>query len=137
MLEQLSSMAQTAGYTCVVVAAVYAVSKDRIANDLVPKLTAYFETKAEALATANNQNAASQALETHLVELAESRAQAATRPVEIRMTAIESQQKEMSDRIEQSRRETREDFQRLFKQIGDLSTSVAKATAIRATESEA
>jgi hypothetical protein len=53
------------------------------------------------------------------------------------MTAIESQQKEMSDRIEQSRRETREDFQRLFKQIGDLSTSVAKATAIRATESEA
>lgn len=137
MLEQLSSMAQTAGYTCVVIAAVYAVAKDRIANDLAPRLSVYFETKSEALAASNNQNAAAQSLESHLIELAESRAQAATRPVEARMTAIENQQKEMSDRIEQSRRETREDFQRLFDQMNDLNTNVARVAALKsAQESE-
>lgn len=137
MLEQLSSMAQTAGYTCVVVAAVYSVAKDRIASDLAPRLAVYFETKAEALAASNNQNAAALALESHLIEIAESRAKAATLPVEARMTAIENQQKEMSDRIEQSRRETREDFQRLFDQMNDLNTNVARVAALKDTrESE-
>lgn len=127
MSDTLTDLGKIAGTVVAVVAAIWAVAKDKIAADLAPKLGLYFRTRDAADHAQQEHQKDHRLLESQIATVAEHKALKAVEPLTARVEVIEGRFDELDRKVETSRAENREDFTRLFERIEQLSLDLALA----------
>jgi hypothetical protein len=125
-MNDFSDYLKTAGIAAGVVATAWAVLKDKIAADLAPKLELYFCTRNSSDTYRNGHQADHRLLESQVATVAEHKAQQAINPLLTRVDAVEKQFTELNLRVEESRKENREDFAKLFDRLDEMTISITR-----------
>lgn len=114
------------GVAAGVLGAVWAVAKDKIAADLAPKLGLYFCTRDSSDGYRDGHQKDHRLLESQIATVAEHKAQQVVGPLFTRVDAVEKQFSELNQRVEESRKENREDFAKLFDRLDELTVSITR-----------
>ena len=125
-MNDFSDYLKTAGVAASVLGLAWAVLKDKIASDLAPKLGLYFCTRDSSDSYREGHQKDHRLLESQVSTVAEHKAQQVVNPLLTRVDAVEKQFAELNLRVEESRKENREDFARLFDRLDEMTVSITR-----------
>ena len=125
-MNDFSDYLKTAGVAAGVIGVAWAVLKDKIAADLAPKLGLYFCTRDSSDSYREGHLKDHRLLESQVSTVAEHKAQQVVGPLTARVDTVEKQFSELNLRVEESRRENREDFARLFERLDEMTISITR-----------
>ena len=125
-MGELNEWLRTLGSAAGVIAVFWVLLKDKIAADLAPKLSLFFQTKENSEKSTEEHRKDHRALEAQIGSVAEHKALIAVRPLELRLESFEKELTNLSGRLDESRAESRQDFKRVFERLDAISTEIAR-----------
>ena len=130
MGAEVSEWLRMIGSAIGVVTAIWVLAKDKMAAELAPKLALHFQTRDNADKTAEEHRKDHRVLEAQIGIVAEHKASVAVRPLELQLTGFERELTSLSGRLDASRAESRQDFNRVFERLDVISQDISRlATA--------